>query len=352
MIIKRSIEINKKMLILIALILVVIGVVLFKYYAQQKRDNRALRIKILSMQENKRTPKSWVELLKKSAEPTVAPTAAPAAATEAPVDLPVSTDDTQELAVKLNIQMRRVKNLDEANLDSNIAMADEIISREPDSYVAYKAKLISLLTREGKFKLPADETEISDLLENMAQFNLSSDKLARREALLVGNTNSDIQNIESRLDTVSRQRDLLEVELNNLDSNSPLQAALNAELQQLDQQEMQLVSSIELLEDQLANNRAQLVNEDIVEISFMRMLAQDDFNGVIDNAQAFIEEYPTSPSGYFYMIRALELQGQKEQALEVIQNSRLPLDAQQALIRRLESESSGDPKNYWKNLSF
>ena len=347
-IIKRSIEINKKMLLLLVLVLVVIGTVLFKYYAQQKRDNRALRIKILSMQENKRTPKPWVELLKKAA----APEAMPAATVETPIDSPVAIDDTQELAVKLNIQMRRVKNLDEANLDSNIAMADEIISREPDSYVAYKAKLISLLTKEGKFKLSVDETEVSDLLENMAQFNLSSDKLARREALLVGNTNSDIQNIESQLDMVSRQRDLLEAELSNLDPNSAALASLNAELQQLDEQEMQLVSSIEMLEDQLANNRSQLQNEDIVEISFMRMLAQDDTNGVINNAQAFIAEYPASPSGYFYMIRALELQGQKEQALEVIQNTRLPLDAQQALIQRLETESSEDPKNYWQNLSF
>lgn len=362
--IRQSLEINKRILIAIAVMIAVFSAFMFKFYFNQKRENRALRIKILSMQENRRTPKPWAQLLEKPqsstsalAAPAIAPTA-PAqkqnitATTPAEINQTIDSQDTQELAMKLTTGMRRVKTLEVADIDNNIAIADEIISREPDSYGAYKAKLISLLTKEGKFNQAVDEAEVESILESMAQFNISSDKIARREAALIANTNSDIQNAETQLGEVARQRETLEAQLNTFDPNSQEFANLNAQLQQLDEQEIRLASNIETLENNLANNTAQLTNEDIVEIPFMRMMAKSDYDGVIDNAQAFIEQFPNSPNGYFYMVKALEMQGQKDQALQVIQSSRLPQDAQQNLLERLDAQAAEDPKNYWQKLSF
>ncbi len=354
--IKESLKINKRISIAIVIMLTVFAVFMFKFYFNQKSENRALRIKILSMQENRKTPKPWAKLLTTSVQPkaSVSALTAKAAVTDdvSHTEQAIESQDTQELAVKLNTGMRKVKTLDDKDIDNNIAIANEIISREPDSYSAYKAKLISLLTKEGKFNQAVDEIEIENTLESMAQFNISSDKLTRREAALISNTNAEIQSVEIELEEVARQRESLEAQLNSTTPESPELAELNAQLQQLDEKEVQLASNIESLEVNLASSTAQLANEDVVEIPFMRILAKNDLEGVIDNAGVFIEQFPNSPNGYFYLVKALEMQGQKDQALQIIQDSRLPPDAQRALLQRLETQDSEDPKNYWQKLSF
>lgn len=355
--IRHSIETNKKLLILIALLLALIAVLVGRFYFQEKRENRALRLKILSMSENRRTPKPLATLMTPSTKSAL--TIAPAATTPISEAIPESNNtvsirdqDTQELAVQLNSQMRRPRNLNLETLDNNIAIADELVSREPDSYSAYKAKLVSLLVKEGKFNQAADEEEIEGILENMAQFNIGSDKLARREASLIANSNAELDNVDRELNSLALERENLESQLSNLDANSPELQNINDRLAQLENLETNLLSNADAIEAGLANNSARIVNEDIIEIPFMRMLAKNDYDGVMNNAQTFIEEFPNSPSGYYYMIKALEMQGQKDQALGVIQNSRLSPDVQNALLQRLESEAGQDPKNYWQKLSF
>lgn len=367
--IRNSIQINKRIMIFIGIMLAIILVLLTKFYFHQRSENRALRLKILSMSENKRTPKSWAELTTRtqtttSTTPAIAATPAPITpattqAPQAPVVTPAPTNneplanvDTVDLAIKLDSQMKRPKNLDLNTIENNIAIADEIISREPDSYGAYKAKLISLLVKEGKFKQPVDEVEVEGLLENMAQFNISSDKLARRESALIGNTNTEVQTVELQIEELARSRENIESQLSSYDANSPELAQLNAQIAELDDREAQLLGNIDNLQDSLANNTAQLTNEDVVEIPFMRMMAKNDYDSVIDNAQGFIEQFPNSPNGYFYLVRALEMQGQKDQARSVIQNAQLPQDVQATLLQRLDNEGSQDPQSYWQKLSF
>lgn len=353
-------------MIFIGIMLTIILVLLAKFYFNQRSENRALRLKIISMSENKRTPKSWTELTTRtqtttSTTPAVATTPAPpttsaaqtpqAPAVATPTE-PLANVDTVDLAIKLDSQMKRPKNLDLNTIENNIAIADEIISREPDSYSAYKAKLISLLVKEGKFKQPIDEVEVEGLLENMAQFNISSDKLARRESALIGNTNSEVQTVELQLEELARSRETIESQLSSYDANSPELAQLTAQIEELDNREAQLLGSIDNLQDSLANNTAQLTNEDVIEIPFMRMMAKNDYEGVIDNAQSFIEQFPNSANGYFYLVRALEMQGQKDQARSVIQNAQLPQDVQATLLQRLDNEGSQSPDTYWQKLSF
>ncbi|QDK40512.1 hypothetical protein DOM21_03375 [Bacteriovorax stolpii] len=327
-----------------------------KFYFQQKAENKALRLKILSMSENRRTPKPWSALtttpnVSTSAltTPAVAPVQTTPAQTEAP---PLVDQDTQTLAGTLTNQMRRPRNLDAKALDQNIAIADEIISREPDSYSAYKAKLISMLVKEGKFNQPANEDDVESLLEDMAQFNISNDNLARKEATLIANTNVEMDNIDNQLNALGQEREMIESRLNSFTADSPELLNANERLAQIEEQEAMLMSNVESLEANLLESRAQITNEDVVEIPFMRMLAKNDYESVMANAQTFIDQFPNSPSGYYYMVRALELQGQKAEALNLIQNSRLSPEVQESLLQRLQNESSQDPKNYWQKLSF
>lgn len=367
--IRNSIQINRRIMIFIAVMLAIILTLLTKFYFNQRTENRALRLKILSMSQNKKTPKSWSELTTKKQPtpktPAVAKVAAPAAIAQAPASSepapavtndnnnePLSNLDTADLAIKLSSQMKKPKSLDLNTIENNIAIADEILSREPDSYGAYKAKLISLLLKEGKFNQPIDEVEVEGLLESMAEFNISSDKLARRESALIGKSNSEIQTVELQLDALGRDREALESQLSTFDASSPEFAQLNSQIQELDTRESQLLGNIDDMGESLTNNTAQLTNEDVVEIPFMRMMAKNDYEGVMDSAQGFIEQFPNSPSGYFYMIRALEMQGQKDQAHSVIQNAQLPEDVQATLLQRLDNEGTQNPQTYWQKLSF
>ncbi len=356
---RESIQTNRKLLIAtIALVTVLIGF-LGKFYIDQKRENQSLKLKLMLMSENRKTPKAWSELTRKApvASTSALVVKAPEAAIEAETvtteaQIALSEQDTQTLAVKLDEQMRRVRDLDAAALDNNISIADEIISREPDSYSAYKAKLISLLTKEGKFNLEADDSEIEGLLESMAQFNFTSDSVARREAALISNANSEREGIEMQIEDLSAEREALEVQLEGLDPNSAEFTNLNTQIQSLERRQGELLGMVENLGARVSDQSAQLANEDVIEIPFMRMLAKNDYEGVIANAQSFIEQFPNSPSGYFYLTKALELQGNREEALNVIQNSTLPGDTQTSFIQRLESESKEDPKAYWQKLDF
>jgi hypothetical protein len=355
--IRNSIQTNRRLLILVVGLLILTISLFARFYFLQKQENRALRIKILSMSENRRNPKPWAQLVTKTAsapttQTTATPTKIPTQDSTSINPVPLAEQDTQDLALRLDAQMKRAKNVEANILDDNIAIANEIISREPDSYGAYKAKLISLLIKEGKFNQAVDENEVESTLESMAQFNLNSDKLARREASLIAFTNENIQGNEAQLEELAANRDRIEAQLSTIDANSPEALTMNQQLQDIEDKQTELASNIAALENNLNAGTNQMVNEDVVEIPFMRMLAQNDFQGVSDSAQSFIEQFPSSPSGYFYLVRSLELQGQKDQARNVIQNASLPQESRDELIKRLESESSQNPKNYWQKLTF
>lgn len=353
--IRDSIQANKRLQIFVVALLIVLIALMAKFYFAQRRENRALRIKILLMAENKRIPKPWLQLTTKAVAQPNTTTSTPTAKTineGVGTSLRLTEEDTSNLAAKLDKQMKKIKSAELTVLDDNITIANELISREPDSYSAYKAKLIAMLVKEGKFSQSVDENEINSTLESMAQFNISSDKLARREAGLIASTNESIQSNEIQLEDLARDKEFMESQLASFDPNSPDSENLHMQIQEIENKQSELLSSISNLENNLYANTNQLINEDVVEIPFMRMLAQNDYQAVSESAQSFIEQFPNSPNGYFYLVRSLELQGQKDEAISIIQNAKLPQDSRDELIKRLESESSQDPKNYWQKLNF
>lgn len=353
---RESIQVNRKLLITTMVFLAMMLVFVGKFYRDQKKENHSLKLQLLLMSESKKTPKAWKELINQKpihAETTQVKKTEVITTTAADeTKIILSEEDTQTLAKKLDSLMIRAQDLDEKALDFNIELADEIISREPDTYGAYKAKLISLLIKEGKFNQDIDDSYIENLLENMAQFSFSNEAIARKEAALMSKANIESENLEMRIEQLAIEREALENQQQALDSNSDEFAILSNQINILEEKQNELLENTDNAFVRLADQSTELANEDVVEIPFMRLLAKNEFEAVISNARSFIEQFPESPKGYFYLTRALELQGNKEEAMNVIQNSTLPGDVQSSFIQRLENESKTDPKAYWQKLNF
>jgi hypothetical protein len=360
--IRNSINTNRRLLILVSGLLITIIVLIAVFFSNQRKENRALKLKLITMSENRRAPKAWSQILtppKLLSDTTKTTNASTATVnpngTSANVDsaeLPLVEQDTQTLAAKLDSQMRNVQSLDLPALDNNIDMANEIISREPDSDIAYKAKLISLLVKEGKYKQTLDENEVNRILEDMAQFKNANSDLDVQVAAYDSVANSSLQNSETTLAQISEDRSIFEAQLSELEPNSPERASILESLKKLQTEEEQALKAMNETSESHDTNIRQLMSEEIVEIPLKRMMANGNYEEVADNAQSLIDQFPNSPDGYFYLLRSLELQGQKEEAVNLLQNAQLTPETRDALLKKLDLERSQDPQLYWQNLKF
>lgn len=362
---------NRKLLYAIGLVLILISVLLLQFYQDQKRENSALRIKMVSL-HNTRPVTPWQRLLSK---PQIAPNLKPdemitdqlsikAAATKTSdqkkmltpqeEDRPIQNLSTQELALDLNLRMVEVKSMDLAALEKNIEIADEIIAREPDTYLAYKAKLISMLIEEAKLNHDIDETIVNQTLETMASFDLNSETATKREAVLIADTDNQISTLTNQLIQASVERANIELEMELQDPNSAEMRALEIErinLIKTEEEKAQKISELDsLLESGFPEDN--YLNEEVIQIPFFRMMAKNNYDGVIDNAVTFIEQFPDSPEGYFFLIKGYEATGRKEDALRVLEESGLSAQNQEKLREQLRRFTSFDPKTYWEKLNF
>ena len=357
---------NRKLLYIIISMLFVLTLFVFKFYHDQKKENNALKIKVLTLGKDRRSPTPWQRLLN---TPSNAPiltsnaisdkvTTRAASTTNSAnsiLDQSIENLDIQELALLLNSRMKDVKKLNLQALQKNIQIADEIISKDPESYSAYKAKLICLLIEEGKLNIPVDEQDINLLLETMANFDLSSDAVVKKEAGLISNTNNEMVQSIDELNIITEKKNQIELQMETLPPGSEELQNLIAQRATLITQEEDATNKITELQKILDSNNfppEQYLNEDIVQIPFLRMMAKEDFNNVIDNANSFIEQFPNSIDGYYYLIKALEATGRHDEAVNFIQDSRLSPIGQAALQERLQNSKNVDFKHYWEKLNF
>jgi hypothetical protein len=357
--IPESTTTDRRLLYFVAGLLIIILVFGAYFFTQQKKENRALSLKILMMSEKKRTPKPWTQILtppKLLTDTAKAVSASTASVTTEEIkdsaELPLSEQDTQTLALKLDTQMRNVQNLELNAIDNNILIADEIISREPNSDMAYKAKLISMLIKEGKFKKPIDEGEVNAALESMAQLTSDGGQLAEHLAAYDSTANASLANSEERMNQISEEKAIFEARLKDLEPDSPERDSLVASISKLQSEEDNTLRSMDDMNDLHDESVGQLMSEEVLDIPLRRMLANGNYEEVADNAQSLIDQYPKSTDGYFFLYKALELQGQKEEALNMIRNAQLNPNIRDDLIQKLEMERSQDPKLYWQHLKF
>lgn len=137
------------------------------------------------------------------------------------------------------------------DLDRNIAIADELIARDPNLYAGYKGKLLSLLQKELRYGQAVDGAEYEKLYEQMTEFR-GFPKGAPEEGL-----------------------------------TAP------AELGQID--------------------------SDLVHIPFLRAAALGDGGGLTAMAQEYIQAYPQSYVGYYYLAKSQWSQGDQAGAIATFQ---------------------------------
>lgn len=336
----------------------------FKFYLSQRKENQALRLKLMMTNKEKRRPKPWGRLFASQPVRTLTTPAKVLPETDsvstgaaAPVRQSnlIKNRETEDLAREMEGRMKEVKTMDLAQIGRTIEIADELILREPETYSAYKAKLIALLTREGKYNIPADEEEINSLLEDMARFDLTSDKVLQKEAALISIANAEVRNLQQKLIETRTQLTALETQMAQLGPNNPDYRALETRRSVLSLQEEDTLGKMATIENQIQQGDFppdSYVNEDVVQIPFMRSMARGDFESAADNAEGFVQQFPDSPVGYFYLVLALEKMGRNEEAVDILASSRLGSAEQNRLLERLSTARLDDPRRYWENLSF
>lgn len=288
---------NKKVLTLIVFILVGFSGSLWWKLGKVSSEITALKLKInLSQKLKVNKPISWSETISKTKE------------------------SKKNLPEKIESTLTNIKKSELEKIEESIRDADELIVDEPYSYSSYKAKLILLLTKEAKFNKTIDDYELRVLLETMSLFDVLSDKVLRKEAFLISRTNK-------RIDEILDQEEISEDEL----------------------------SEVEVLEEQLENgflDDEDFINEDLVEIPLLRGLARKDYDFVIEESEALLSEFPDSIRGNYFLIKALELAGETEQALDVLENLQLSDEKMKILKNRLQSSRNKKTEDYWKELRF
>lgn len=347
----------------IIFVLVIVTGFSVKFWLDLKKQNESYRLQVLLLRKEKKQPKPWARLL--APKPVNPSTIAKSDIIEQPVstkaaapireESPLANQSTEVLANSLNIRIQNIKMATPEEIEKTIGIADELISREPDSYSAYKAKLISLLTREGKFNLPVEESEINQILETLATFDLSVNPETINEANLVLNLNYGVSLLNERLNQIQSQKQTVEAQLEIPDLSEQTLKVLNDQLSNLNAREEETMNSLSTLPPALDNETIQqekVINEDIVQIPFMRMLAKNNYEGVLENAETFIRDYPTSNIGYFYLVKALEHLGSSDEAIEILAQSPLSTDNQRSLWEKVNASKTEDPKLYWEKLKF
>jgi hypothetical protein len=357
---------NRKYYFFLIFALAVITAFTLKFYIAQKKQNHSLRLKMALLSKERRKPKPWGRLLapapvttaqlrnaKGQVNDSVTSSAAAPQRMENTGD--IKNSNSEALANELNIRMKKLKTMDAQQLQKTVDIADEIISREPDSYSAFKAKLIALLTMESKLNIPVDDNTVEGLLDEMARFDVSSDAVMRKEAALISTTENNLNTENEKLNDLTNQRVALENEMTEMSTDEPNYKILEARRTALAALEENQIAKLAVIQESAGGAslpEEAIINEDIVQIPFMRMMAKNDLSGLIANAETFIQQFPESPIGYFYAVRGLEMEGREDEALDVIAKSRLGNADQGLLLERLNQARSEDPKKYWERLNF
>ncbi len=351
----EEVEMSNRILFSLLALLTVLILVSESFYQDMKKENRALRLQVQLLSKEKRTPKPWRDIVRPVRS----------AINESGIGIPqkvgkASDDDnlvaapdlsTKDLALKLTGELHQLDKIKKSDLAELINISDEVIEREPDSYSAYKAKLLLLLYKEAKYGELANESDIEQLLETMASFEFDNNQELQKEAFLIAKTNREMEELNQLFETIDETLDALDDEM--IESEGDLQALRNLEIEKslLLDKASELNEKVALLEEDafLPEDSA---NEDIVHIPFLRLLAQKDFDNAIEQAEVFIEDFPRSVIGYYYLIKALQLSGDEDSSLSVIES--IPLEDKQLnkLREMLESSDRVPPGEYWRRLKF
>ncbi|MEX0798279.1 MAG: hypothetical protein WD025_02480 [Bacteriovoracaceae bacterium] len=346
---------SKNIVILVSAFLIGMGLMYIGPFQEFRKENLALRLQLKMQEQERKRPKPWTRLL--TANSPSAPQAQEESQQEEDTEQtqsPIEEQATTQLAAQLNQIMADAQAASLDKIERAIAIADELIAREPLVYSSYKAKLILMLIKEGKFSENIDDNEVNFLLNEMASFDLSvgdlslapqeNQQLLLEEALRESKRDQKFQKLDERLDDAAMELAMIQIQLESIEPDSQRQT-------QLLEREQVLARQIDELQTTLQEAAApDVIEQKIIEIPLQRELAKEEYAYVISDASALLETFPGSVAGYYYLIKALELSGRTEEAFYVLENAQLS----QAKLGKLQSRlnQNKDPKAYWQDLTF
>jgi hypothetical protein len=176
------------------------------------------------------------------------------------------------------------------SLSLGIEAADELLKRDPNIYAAYKAKLLAQLNLDVLFDQEIDSGEFEFLLQEMYRFSNFDDSLA-------------------------------------LADDFP-------------EQEGQ-----ENLSD--AN-----IDQDLIKLPFIKLLIDDELELLQEESQAYIEEFPKSPYGYYYLAQSLSRLGNSQDARNAIDRARSNSVSGMMDLELFEKSTQKSPKQMLDNIQI
>lgn len=247
---------------------------------------------------------------------------------------------TSKLKSLFRINILKYLELTEKELKESILMANELILRNPNVYGTYKGKLIFLLTLEGKFNASDVDYEISDTILELSDFDVGLEKAMQKERKLKQQKETFIKVKEFELSILLERKRTMESEYN--------QIVLEELAIQKEEEIFQLEDEIEagLLTD------ADYLDDEVIEIPFMRMLSKGHYDAALEEASLFLEEFPDSLSGHYFFIKTLQLQGRDSDVTDYLNSLELSDDNIITLAQRVQKNSDNTYKYFWKALRF
>lgn len=341
---------NKQNIFISILFLVLAGYLLFKYQ-ELRNENLILRLKVNMLAEKKKVGTPWNKTItfesKEKSKAKVQKVNSYTSNTQidnADESIEEKSNfekwDTDQLKNAIQFSLKSHWRLSKEEIEKNLSMVEELIARDPSLYSSYKAKLILILTKDHAHHGAVDEREIEELLTIMSEFDVVTNKALKKEAFLIAKSNESI-------DTALLKIEELENELDQADGEDSIQ--------ELERELLNYLDHVEVAEAELEDyfmDHANYLNEDVVEIPFLRLLARAKYDQALEEAESLLNEFPSSLSGHFFLIKSLELAGRKEEALDYIQDLDLGQAQIELLQKRLSQSKKRNPKNYWKRLRF
>lgn len=329
-------------------IVVSLAIIQHKKIQESKRAQLALELKIKSLGEQKRRALTQAQIARRSrvqeqeSPAKSAPQPTPKENPESPS--PIEEQGTASLTEELDKAMSRRGTLTPQEIEDAIRLSEELISREPSYYRAYRAKLILLLTLEGKFNQWISDSEVDSLLDEMANFDFSDTPKKLEEQTF------ELARFETRMQELDEEMARLENDLAIVDSQLSQTQEIDArEALQIKQNE--LLNNLELAQERYQEQEAsESINEELVEITFARELARKDYDLVIAQANTLLNTFPNSVLGHYYLFEALRLDGREVEALNFLSEAQLSERQFSQLNSRLNNKEKIE--DYWKRIPY
>ena len=315
----------KKKSFCILVVLTIISGLTSYFIIKDKAEGLALRLQLKLLSSSKKKSQAWVRASEsKSLESRYESLLKPTEKGSFSGKLKDSSDDSVPRTIQiesiedvayqstdflvnfLDEFLNGVQDQDLKNINKAILIADELISRNPNSFSTYKAKLILLITAEAKNFREIDEEEFERLLEEMASFDMKSDPVLRKEAFLIAGNQSKLEELYDSIENM--QAELTEIDflidLENGNEDSDVKLELTVQLEALEEEIENKLDIISEIENEFSNElleESDYFIDDIVQIPLQRWLAKGQYQVVIEESEALLAEFPDSVTDYFYV---------------------------------------------------